>query len=60
MKEQERFEKFTEELSELSLKYDIVIQSIGGIKIFYKNSLKVVSYDNDSTSSDLIPYYQCK
>ena len=56
MSEQERFELFTEELSKLSMKYGITIQSIGGVRIFEEGELLEVEYSNDSTSGDLYPY----
>ena len=56
MTEQERFEAFTDELSKLSIKYGITIQSIGGVRIFAENELLEVEYSNDSTSGDLYPY----
>jgi len=56
MTEQERFEVFTEELSKLSNKYGITIQSVGGVRIFEEDELLEVEYSNDSTSGDLYPY----
>ena len=56
MTEQQRFEAFTKELSELSNKYSITIQSIGGVIIFEEGELLEVEYSNDSTSGDLFPY----
>ena len=56
MTEQERFEAFTEELSKLSIKYGIMIASIGGVSIFEEGELLEVKYSNDSTSGDLHPY----
>jgi len=54
--DQKRFEAFTEELSKLSMKYSITIQSIGGVTIFEEGELLEVRYSNDSTSGDLYPY----
>jgi len=56
MTAQQRFELFTNELSELSNKYGITIQSVGGVKIFEEGELLEVEYSNDSTSGDLFPY----
>jgi len=56
MTDQERFELFTNELSKLSMKYGITIQSIGGITIFEEGELLEVRYSNDSTSGDLYHY----
>ena len=56
MTEQERFEAFTEELSKLSNKYGIAIQSVGGVRIFEEGELLEVRYSNDSTSGDLYHY----
>ena len=56
MTEQQRFEAFTKELSELSNKYSITIQSIGGVIIFEEGELLEVEYSDDSTSGDLYPY----
>jgi len=56
MTAQQRFEAFTKELSELSNKYGITIQSIGGVRIFEEDELLEVEYSNDSTSGDLFPY----
>jgi len=58
MTEQERFEAFTEELSKLSNKYGIAIQSVGGVRIFEEGELLEVRYSNDSTSGDLYPYVE--
>ena len=56
MTAQQRFEAFTKELSELSNKYGITIQSVGGVRIFEEDELLEVEYSNDSTSGDLFPY----
>jgi len=56
MTDQERFELFTKELSKLTMKYDITIQSIGGITIFEEGESLEVEYSSDSTSGDLFPY----
>jgi len=56
MTDQERFELFTEELSKLSNKYGVTIQSIGGVRIFAEGELLEVQYSSDSTSGDLYPY----
>ena len=56
MTDQERFELFTAELSKLSNKYGITIQSSGGVKIFAEGELLEVQYSSDSTSGDLYPY----
>jgi len=56
MTDQQRFEAFTKELSELSNKYSILIASIGGVNIFEEGELLEVKYSNDSTSGDLHPY----
>jgi hypothetical protein len=52
--DQERFETFTKELSHLSVRYGITIQSIGGVIIWDEGELSEVEYSNDSTSGDLI------
>jgi len=56
MTDQERFELFTAELSKLSNKYGITIQSVGGVRIFEEGELLEVKYSNDYTSGDLYPY----
>jgi len=56
MSKQERFELFTEELSKLTMKYGITIQSVGGVRIFEEGELLEVEYSSDSTSGDLYPY----
>ena len=56
MTDQERFELFTKELSELSNKYGIMITSTGGVDIFGDGELADVKYSNDSTSGDLFSY----
>jgi len=56
MTDQERFELFTKELSKLSNKYGVTIQSVGGVRIFAKGELLEVEYSSDSTSGDLFPY----
>lgn len=48
------YEKFVAELEKLSVKYGVVIQSVGGVDI-YDEKLKKVEYDCDETSGDLIP-----
>ena len=52
MTEQERFEKFTQELAKLSKKYGVVIKSIGGVSF---GDILDIEYSNDSSSSDLYP-----
>ena len=52
MTEQERFEKFTQELAKLSKKYGIAIKAIGGVKI---GDILDIEYSNDYTSGDLYP-----
>lgn len=54
----ERFKNFVSELTELSLKYGITIQSVGGITIFEEGELKQVEYSDDYTSGDLIPFHK--
>ena len=56
MTDQERFELFTEELSKLTMKYGITIQSTGGVRIFEEGELLEVQYSSDSTSGDLYHY----
>ena len=56
MTDQERFELFTEELSKLSNKYGVTIQSVGGVRIFEEGELLEVKYSSDYTSGDLYPY----
>jgi len=53
MTDQERFELFTKELSELTMKYGITIQSVGGVRIFEEGELLEVEYSSDYTSGDL-------
>lgn len=48
------YENFVQELEKLSVKYGVVIQSVGGVDI-YEETLKKVVYDCDETSGDLIP-----
>jgi hypothetical protein len=52
MTEQERFEKFTQELAKLSKKYGVAVKAIGGVKI---GDILDIEYSNDSTSGDLYP-----
>ena len=51
--QQKNFEKFTQELAKLSHKYDIAIQSVGGVYIGSKGELANIAYSDDSTSGDL-------
>jgi len=60
MTDQERFKLFTEELSKLSIKYGIIIQSVGGVTIFAEDELLQIRYSSDSTSGDLYPYVKQK
>ena len=52
MTDQERFEKFTQELAKLSKKYGVAIKSIGGVSF---GDILEVEYSNDHTSGDLYP-----
>ncbi len=52
MNEQQRFEKFTQELAKLSKKYGVAIKSIGGVMI---GEIADIEYSNDETSGDLYP-----
>jgi len=56
MTDQQKFEAFTKELSELSNKYGITITSVGGVRIFEEGELLEVKYSSDSISGDLFPY----
>jgi len=56
MTDQERFELFIAELSKLSMKYGITIQSSGGVRIFAEGELLEVEYSSDSTSGNLYHY----
>lgn len=52
MNEQQRFEKFTQELAKLSKKYGVAIKSIGGVMI---GEIADIEYSSDKTSGDLYP-----
>jgi len=56
--QQKRFELFVSELEQISNKYKISINCIGGVSIFQENSNIEITYDNDSSSSDLLSYIQ--
>lgn len=56
MTEQERFEKFIKELEKISVKYNIIIRSIGGVAIL-EEDINMIEYSKDHTSGDLIPVY---
>ena len=50
----ERFAKFTEELAELSKKYNVVIRSTGGVTILDKeDKIESLEYSSDATSGEL-------
>lgn len=49
----QRFAKFIDELQKLCLKYDIVIESTGGVSIYQPNEIKTITYSKDYTSGDL-------
>ena len=51
-----RFQHFTKDLAELSSKYGIAIQSIGGV-YFFDNPVRV-TYREDHTSGDLDPSWE--
>jgi hypothetical protein len=53
---QERLDKFTSKLAEISSKYGITIKSIGGVEIYEEDELDFVEYSKDHTSGDLFPY----
>ena len=52
MTEEERFQKFTQELAKLSKKYGVAIKSTGGV-IF--GDILEIEYSSDETSGDLYP-----
>jgi hypothetical protein len=52
---QQQFEKFCRELEKLSMKYGVVIQSVGGVSIYERGELLHVSYEADASSGDLLP-----
>ncbi len=51
-KEIKNFEKFRADLTKISKKYGIAIQSIGGVMI---GDIKEIEYSDDPTSGDLYP-----
>lgn len=54
MTEQQRFEHFIRELTSLSQRHGIVIQSTGGVHIFAATeSLQGLAYSTDASSGDL-------
>jgi len=54
VKQEENFQKFIEELTELSKKYNIAIKSTGGVIIYSPDEdLSDIVYTNDSSSGDL-------
>lgn len=53
-KEKKRFSAFCKELGNLSLKYDITVQAVGGVLIYDEGSLIKVVYDDDWSSGDLM------
>lgn len=50
-----RFSGFIKELTKISNKYQIAIQSTGGVSIF--NDKEKIKYDEDHTSGDLNAYW---
>ena len=50
---QQRYKNFCTELRKLSLKYDIAIQSVGGVFIYDEGYLVDIKYDPDLDSGDL-------
>lgn len=56
--QQQRFELFVSELEKISNKYKISLDCTGGVSIFQENSNIEITYDNDSSSGDLLSYIQ--
>jgi len=58
--QQERFTLFVSELEIISNKYKVSINCIGGVSIFDKNENIEITYDDDSSSGDLLSYIEYK
>ena len=50
--EQMRLENFARELAKLSVKWGVVVKSVGGVEF---GDVLSVRYSNDATSGDLLP-----
>ena len=48
-----KYEKFVEELEEISVKYGVSIKSIGGVTNWDDSELKSIEYTKDETSGDI-------
>ena len=55
MTERQRLDKFAAGLEKLSVKYGIVIKSVGGVSIYDEGDVVAVQYSRDHTSGDLLP-----
>lgn len=59
MTDKKRFIIFTKKLAQLSNKYKIAIDSIGGVELYVPDD-NIVFYTNDHTSGDLEWHYHKK
>jgi len=57
MTKEDRFHNFVEELTKLSYKYDIVIETIGGVTILDEDHMTHIHYGKDYINGNLTPYY---
>jgi len=57
MNKEERFHNFVEELTKLSYKYDIVIETVKGVTILDEDVMTHIHYGKDYANGNLIPYY---
>jgi len=57
MTKEDRFHNFVEELTKLSYKYDIVIETIGGVTILDEDHMTHIHYGKSYADGNLTPYY---